>query len=106
LRYRRREVAPGGLVLDVTQEPWKEYVIHIRAIPVRQIVTCVSAPDGHIAIVRIERNGEVLADWHLPRFCERWTSAPEARRDALEYAVKLIDRDVLGAVETQGASAT
>jgi hypothetical protein len=48
----------------------------------------------------------VLADWHLPRFCERWTSAPEARRDALEYAVKLIDRDVLGAVETQGASAT
>ncbi|WP_240691168.1 hypothetical protein [Burkholderia cepacia] len=54
-------------------------------------MTGLSALDGYIAIVRkvrIERNDEVLADRHLPRFSERWTSAGEARRDAVEYAVK------------------
>ena len=88
------------------QESWKGHVIRIRTIPVRQIATCMSAPDGYIAIVRIDRNDEVLADWHLPRFSERWTSAAEAQRDAVEYAVKLIGRGVLGAVEAQGAFAT
>ncbi|WP_232454243.1 DUF6566 family protein [Burkholderia ubonensis] len=66
----------------------------------------MSAPDGYIAIVRIDRNDEVLADWHLPRFGERWTSAAEAQRNAVEYAVKLIDRGVLGAVDAQGTLAT
>jgi hypothetical protein len=69
-------------------------------------VTRVSAPDGYIAIVRIEWNDEMLADGHLPRFNERWTSAAEARRDAVECAVKLIARGVLGAVEAQGALVT
>ncbi|KVF12598.1 hypothetical protein WJ06_32235 [Burkholderia cepacia] len=73
---------------DVTQESWKGHVIDLRAIPVRPIVTRLSALVGYIAIVRIERNDEVLADRHLPRFSERWTSAGEARRDAVEYAVK------------------
>jgi len=39
------------------------------------------------------------------RFSDRWTSATEARRDAVEYAVKRIDRGVPGAVEAQGALA-
>ncbi|KVX50066.1 hypothetical protein WL68_20215 [Burkholderia cepacia] len=73
---------------DVTQESWKGHVIDLRAIPVRPIVTRLSALDGYIAIVRIERNDEVSADRHLPRFSKRWTSAGEARRDAVEYAVK------------------
>ncbi len=73
---------------DVTQESWKGHAIDLRAIPVRRIVTRLSALDGYIAIVRIERNDEVSADRHLPRFSERWTSATEARRDAVEYAVK------------------
>lgn len=73
---------------DVTQESWKGHVIDLRAIPVRPIVTRLSALDGYIAIVRIERNDEVSADRHLPRFSERWTSATEARCDAVEYAVK------------------
>ena len=90
---------------DVTKESWKGHVIHIRTIPVRQIVTRMSTPDGYIAIVRIDQNDELLADLHLPRFSERWTSAAEAQRDAVEYAVKLIDRGVLGAVEAQGALA-
>lgn len=73
---------------DVTQESWKGHAIDLRAIPVRRIVTRLSALDGYVAIVRIERNDEVSADRHLPRFSERWTSAGEARRDAVEYAVK------------------
>lgn len=73
---------------EVTQESWKRHAIDIRAIPVRRIVTRLSALEGYIAIVRIERNDEVLADRHLPRFSKRWTSAGEARRDAVEYAVK------------------
>ncbi len=73
---------------DVTQESWKGHAIDLRAIPVRRIVTRLSALEGYIAIVRIERNDEVLADRHLPRFSKRWTSAGEARRDAVEYAVK------------------
>ncbi|AXL48583.1 hypothetical protein DSC91_003316 [Paraburkholderia caffeinilytica] len=96
----------GAPVSDVTQESWKGHAIRIRTIPVRQILTRMSAPDGYIAIVRIDRNDEVLADWHLPRFSERWTSAAEAQRDAVEYAVKLIDRGVPGAIEAQGALAT
>ncbi|MDN7615315.1 hypothetical protein [Burkholderia cepacia] len=63
-------------------------MIDLRAIPVRPIVTRLSALDGYIAIVRIERNDKVSADRHLPRFRERWASATEARRDAVEYAVK------------------
>ncbi|WP_232434779.1 DUF6566 family protein [Burkholderia ubonensis] len=66
----------------------------------------MSTPDGYVAIVRIDRNDEVLADWHLPRFGERWTSAAEAQRNAVEYAVKLIDRGVLGAVDARGTLAT
>ncbi|NLA21013.1 hypothetical protein E9536_24295 [Burkholderia sp. LS-044] len=73
---------------DVTQESWKGHAIDLRAIPVRRIVTRLSALEGYIAIVRIERNDEVSADRHLPRFSKRWTSAGEARRDAVEYAVK------------------
>ncbi|KVW85690.1 hypothetical protein ABY44_20425 [Burkholderia sp. ZZQ-2] len=76
---------------EVTQEPWKGHAIDLRAIPVRRIVTRLSALEGYIAIVRIvriERNDEVSDDRHPPRFSERWTSATEARRDAVEYAVK------------------
>ncbi|WP_230956953.1 hypothetical protein [Burkholderia cepacia] len=51
-------------------------------------MTRLSALDGYVAIVRIVRNDEVLTDRHLPGFSERWTSATEARWDAVEYAVK------------------
>lgn len=81
---------------DVTQESWKGHQINIRAVPVRHIQTPVSAPDGYVAIVQICMNGEVLADWHLPRYGERWRSRQEAERDAMQYAVQLINRGVLG----------
>ncbi|VWD38233.1 hypothetical protein BLA50215_05181 [Burkholderia lata] len=44
---------------DMTLESWKGHAIHIRTIPVRQIVARVSVPDSYIAFVRIERSGEV-----------------------------------------------
>jgi hypothetical protein len=78
-----------------TLESWKGQTVRIRAFPVRRIDTCDSAPDGYIATVKIEKNGQTLADWHLPFFSERWRYAGEAQRDAFEYAVKLIDSGVL-----------
>ncbi|MCR4466770.1 DUF6566 family protein [Burkholderia sp. SCN-KJ] len=90
---------------DVAEESWKGHAVLVRTVPVRRIATRMSAPEGYIAIVRIERNDEVLADWHLPRFGERWTSAAEAQRDALEFAVQPIDRGVPGAVEARGTLA-
>ncbi|WP_232472247.1 DUF6566 family protein [Burkholderia ubonensis] len=80
---------------NTMQAFWKEHAIEIRTIPVRHIVTCQSPPDSFVAIVRIERDGQVLADWHLPKFSERWATEREAYDDAFEYAVKLIDRGAL-----------
>lgn len=80
----------------VTQDAWKGRTIRICTVPVRRIITPDSIPDGYISTVRIEKNGDVLVDWHMPFFGERWLSEGEARRDALEYAVKLIDSGVLG----------
>ncbi|TDG03198.1 hypothetical protein E1N52_36245 [Paraburkholderia guartelaensis] len=78
-----------------TFESWKGMAVSIHVFPVRRIETRDSAPDGFIATVKIEKAGQILADWHLPYFSERWLSEGEAQRDALEYAVKLIDRGVL-----------
>ncbi|WP_242468272.1 DUF6566 family protein [Burkholderia plantarii] len=62
--------------------------------------------DGYISIVRIDGNDEVLADWHPPRFSERWKTAAEAQREAVEHVARLIDRGVPGAVAVQDALAT
>ncbi|AXF25612.1 hypothetical protein CUJ89_34775 [Burkholderia pyrrocinia] len=79
---------------NVTREPWKGHQINIRAVPVRYIQTPASAPDGYVAVVQICLNGEVLADWHLPRYGELWRSRQEAEREAMQYAVRLINRGV------------
>ncbi|MBU6487237.1 MAG: hypothetical protein KGQ57_05365 [Burkholderiales bacterium] len=79
----------------MTHDSWHERTIRIQTFPVLRISTRDAVPDTYIATVRIERDEEVLADWHLPFFSERWLSEGEARRDALEYAVKLIDSGVL-----------
>ncbi|BCZ85170.1 hypothetical protein PTKU64_88450 [Paraburkholderia terrae] len=82
---------------EETRHSWKGLDVRICTIPVRHIVSSASAPDGYVAIVRVETEGTVLADWHLPRFSERWSSMGEARRAAFEYVVKLVDRGVFGA---------
>jgi hypothetical protein len=79
---------------NVKNETWKDYDIGIQTIPVQQFVTRQSVPDAYVAIVRIAARGETLADWHLPRYAEPWKSQPEAQRDALDYAVKLIESGV------------
>ena len=79
----------------VTQESWRGRAIRIHVFPVRRIVTRDTAPDSYIATVKIEKARRILVDWHLPLFSERWLSEDEARRDALEYAVKLINSGVL-----------
>jgi len=81
---------------EETHHVWKGHEVRICTIPVRYVVARTSAPDGYVAILRIESGGAVLADWHLPRFGERWSSAGEAQRAAFEYAVKLVDGGVLG----------
>jgi hypothetical protein len=91
---------------SVTQESRKGHQINIRTVPVRHIQTPVSAPGGYVAIVQICMNGDVLADWHLPRYGERWRSQREAERESMQYAVQLINRGVLGeAVQALGLSA-
>jgi hypothetical protein len=81
---------------DMKQESWKGHAIDIRTIPVRHLVTRNSPTDSFIAIIRIERDRQVLADWHVPKFSERWATEREAYNAAFEYAVKLIDRGILG----------
>lgn len=79
----------------VTTESWKGRTVRIHVFPVRRIETRNSAPGGYIATVKVEKSGQILVDWHLPFFSERWLSEGEAQRDAFEYAVKLIDSGVL-----------
>jgi hypothetical protein len=81
---------------NVTHASWKGHQVNIRAAPVRHIQTAASAPDGYVAIVQICRDGDALADWHLPRYSQRWRSPQEAGREAMQYAVQLINRGVLG----------
>ncbi|MBP0588231.1 hypothetical protein J8I87_00520 [Paraburkholderia sp. LEh10] len=90
---------------EETRHSWKGCEIRICTIPVLYMVSRASEPDGYVAIVRVESDGTVLADWHLPRYAERWSSAGEARRAAFEYVVKLLDRGVFGTPAAR-ASAT
>jgi hypothetical protein len=69
-------------------------MINICTFPVPHIVMRDSVPGSYVATVRIERLTDVLADWHPPFFSKRWLSESEARRNALEYAVKLTDSGV------------
>jgi hypothetical protein len=81
---------------NVQRELRNGRVISTHTLPVRQIEAQRSPVDGYVAIVRIEKDGEVLADWHLPRHARHWATESEAQRDALEYAATLID---LGALD-------
>ena len=82
---------------EETRHSWKGFDVRICTVPVRHIVSSTSAPDCYVAIVRVENGSTVLADWHLPRFGERWSSTGEARHAAFEYVAKLVDLGVFGA---------
>jgi hypothetical protein len=64
-------------------------------VPVRQLEVGESGSDGYLAIVRIDCNGEVLADWHLPRSVAPSISAAQAQRESLEYAIRVLGSGML-----------
>jgi len=80
---------------NVKHDTWKGYDVSVRPIAVRLITAPTSPVEGYLATVRIEKNGQILADWHLPHLAHQWATAAEAQRDGFEYAVKVIDRGVL-----------
>ncbi len=80
---------------NVKHETWKGDAISIRPICVRLVTAPCSPVDGYLAMVRIDKDGEMLADWHLPRHAQQWATAAKAQREGFEYAVKLIDCGVL-----------
>ena len=80
---------------NVKHDTWKGYGVSVRPIAVRLITAPTSSVDGYLATVRIEKNGQILVDWHLPHHAQQWATAAQAQRDGFEYAVKLIDRGVL-----------
>ncbi|CAG9229589.1 conserved hypothetical protein [Paraburkholderia sabiae] len=47
---------------------------------------------GHAAFVQIARDGEIYVDWHLPRNYEGSASRDEVEAQALDYAVRLVER--------------
>jgi len=72
------------------------YDIRIRTLLVHDThnapVAAVPVAVGHAAFVQIARDGEIYVDWHLPRNYKGSASRDEAEAQALEYAVRLVER--------------
>lgn len=81
---------------DTRQQSWKGFTIETQAFPVRHCAMPGTVPATYVALVRIGRPGEPVADWHLPQYAQRWLSADEAHRESLDYAVHAIDSGRLG----------
>lgn len=80
---------------NVRHDSWKGHAISVRPIAVRCVAGPSSPVDGYFATVRIDKDGQTIIDWHLPRHAEQWATLAEAQRDGLDYARNLIDEDVL-----------
>lgn len=81
---------------DTRREHWRGFTVETRAIPVQHYATTDSPPVTYMALVHILRAGESITDWHLPLYAQRWRSADEAHREALDYAIDVIDSGRLG----------
>jgi hypothetical protein len=55
----------------VTKDSWKDRIICIHTFPVRRTLTRDSTPDGYIATVRIEREGNVRPDGNMKQSLKR-----------------------------------
>ncbi|CAB3807532.1 hypothetical protein LMG28688_06565 [Paraburkholderia caffeinitolerans] len=70
--------------------------IRMRTLVVRHVRTAAcperAVVNGYLVFVQVVRDGEVFVNWHLPWLCRRWLSREEAESEALEYAVRLVDR--------------
>ncbi|MBP0593578.1 hypothetical protein J8I87_28575 [Paraburkholderia sp. LEh10] len=79
----------------VRTEARNGYEIRLRTIRIhghRAACTGASWAGGYVAFVQIVREGEVIANWHQPRVCRLRTSREKAEAEALQYAVRLVDR--------------
>lgn len=76
---------------NARSESWKDFMIETRAFPVRHCALPPAGQDTYVAVVRIRRLEQTVADWHLPRYAQRWASADEAHRETVEYAIRAIN---------------
>ncbi|GJH02828.1 hypothetical protein [Paraburkholderia terrae] len=80
----------------VRTEKRNGYDIRIRTLPVHYTRNAAGAAApmavGHAAFVQIAREGEIYVDWHLPRNYEGSVSRDDAEAQALDYAVRLVER--------------
>ncbi|WP_240057166.1 hypothetical protein [Paraburkholderia azotifigens] len=86
----------GDPMKPVKTEQRNGYDIRIRTLPVHDMRNAPGAAApmavGHAAFVQIARDGEIYVDWHLPRNYKGSASRDEAEAQALDYAVRLVER--------------
>ncbi|HEV2650290.1 MAG TPA: hypothetical protein VGU69_03450 [Rhizomicrobium sp.] len=83
---------------SVKTEKRHGYDIHVRAVLVhhgldvghRHEGSAGQPDEGYLPLVQIVRDGEVCADWHVPRECDRRCSREEAQERGLAYALRLV----------------
>ncbi|WP_234775624.1 hypothetical protein [Paraburkholderia tropica] len=80
---------------NVSGQSWKGFTIETSAFPVRHCALPHAGRDTYVAVVRIRHEEQTLADWHLPRYAQRWASVDEARRATVEYAIRAINAGCL-----------
>jgi hypothetical protein len=51
-------------------EWWRGDTASTWAVPLRGSASGLAVADGYIALARIRRNAQLLADWHLPRHAQ------------------------------------
>ncbi|MPW10502.1 hypothetical protein GCT19_33570 [Paraburkholderia sp. CNPSo 3155] len=47
---------------------------------------------GYAAFVQIARDGEVCVDWHMPQRQRRCATREDAEAQAMDYAIRLVER--------------
>lgn len=81
---------------SVRVETRNGYEIRLRTVMIRNghraACTGATAARGYVAFVQIAREGEVFVHWHLPRLGHRWPSREQAKAEALDYAIRLVER--------------
>ncbi|MBB2926552.1 DUF6566 family protein [Paraburkholderia silvatlantica] len=80
---------------NLRSQSWKGFTIETGAFPVRHCALPHAGRDAYVAVVRIRRAQQTVADWHLPRYAQHWASPDEAHREAVEYAIRAINAGCL-----------
>ncbi|GJH36340.1 hypothetical protein CBA19CS91_26305 [Paraburkholderia hospita] len=86
----------GDPIKPVRTEQGNGYDIRIRTLLVHDTRNApgAAAPVAvrHAAFVQIAREGEIYVDWHRPRNYKGSVSRDDAEAQALDYAVRLVER--------------